>query len=301
MQIQRSDVNGLLTDALWCIKVNGVEEDSRNGKVISIPEPIILTSTKPTQRVIFCEERKENPVFHFAECLWMMAGRQDSKWLEQFNPRMGEYAETNGKIYGAYGHRWRTHFGFDQIKEVGKILKEEPNSRRAVIGMWAPTVDLGVDAKDVPCNTHLYLRRRGPYLDMTVCNRSNDLVWGALGSNIVHFSFLLELIAHKIGADVGRMHQFTNNLHIYERHWHFLDSPPYCASYEEVGVEPYPIIRTPLTSWLSTCENVVRGKRLMGISDDPFFQDVAIPILESRFDDCRASDWRLACKRYAER
>ena len=194
MEIQRSGVNELFTDALWWLRTAGEVEDSRNGAVKACQEPVLLTSLRPVERVIFCKERKENPVFHFAECLWMMAGRSDAAWLEQFNPRMKEFAETSGKIYGAYGHRWRAHFGFDQILEVCKILKEEPNTRRAVIGMWSPTGDLGIDAKDVPCNTHIYFRRRGESLDMTVCNRSNDLVWGALGSNIVHFSFLMSTL-----------------------------------------------------------------------------------------------------------
>ena len=38
-------------------------------------------------------------------------------------------------------------------------------------------------SKDVPCNTHAYfaINAEGS-LDLTVCNRSNDLVWGCLGA-----------------------------------------------------------------------------------------------------------------------
>lgn len=56
-------------------------------------------------------------------------------------------------------------------------------------------------------------------LDMTVCNRSNDMVWGMLGANVVHFSFLQEYIAGMVGVQVGRYYQFTNNLHVYEENW----------------------------------------------------------------------------------
>lgn len=52
-------------------------------------------------------------------------------------------------------------------------------------------------------------------LDMTVVNRSNDTLWGALGSNYVHFSFLHEYIANSVGMAVGHYHQITNNLHVY--------------------------------------------------------------------------------------
>lgn len=299
MELTRSGVNELFNDALWWMKVGSVIEESRNGRVKTCPEPVTLTSMRPKERVIFCRERKENPVFHFAECLWMMAGRRDSEWLEQFNPRMREFAEPNGSLHGAYGYRWRTHFGFDQIKEVCAVLKSDPWSRRAVIEMWHSTHDLGFDRKDLPCNTHIYLRRRHNMLDMTVCNRSNDLIWGALGSNIVHFSFLLELIAYEVGLKVGRLNQFTNNLHIYERHWHFLESPTHCENYAELGVAPYPVIQGSLNSWLEECEAVVDGNYDAAIQ--PFFKEVAVPILTSQFDDCKASDWRLACKRYVER
>lgn len=299
MQITRNNVNGLFKDALWFMKTAGVIEASRNGAVKAIPEPMILTSCNPTQRVLFCPARKENPIFHFAECLWMMAGRSDSEWLERFNPRMKEFAEGSGRLHGAYGYRWRKSFGFDQIRAACIALKKDPYSRRIVIGMWNPTSDLGVDAKDLPCNTHIYFRKVGKALNMTICNRSNDLVWGALGSNIVHFSFLFELIAHEVGLPVGYMHQFTNNLHIYERHWHFLDIPPRCEEYSELEVRPYPIIQGSLDGWLKECEALVGGDRVA--FREPFFNDVAMPILESRIDYCKATDWQLACKRYLER
>ena len=32
-------------------------------------------------------------------------------------------------------------------------------------------------------------------LCMTVCNRSNDMLWGAYGANVVHMSMLQEFVA----------------------------------------------------------------------------------------------------------
>ena len=52
-------------------------------------------------------------------------------------------------------------------------------------------------------------------LDMTVTNRSNDLVWGMLGANYVHMTFLQEYMAARLGAEVGLYHHVTNNLHAY--------------------------------------------------------------------------------------
>ena len=51
---------------------------------------------------------------------------------------------------------------------------------------------------------------------MTVCNRSNDLIWGACGANAVHMSFLQEYIATMVGVEMGTYTQFSNNLHAYD-------------------------------------------------------------------------------------
>jgi len=81
-------------------------------------------------------------------------------------------------------------------------------------------------SKDVCCNLSVMFSLREPkvnvhgyadkYLDITVTNRSNDLIWGCLGANFVHFSFLQEYMAAQLGAEVGKYHHFSNNLHVYD-------------------------------------------------------------------------------------
>jgi thymidylate synthase len=282
------------------MRIKAIIEGSRNGRVKTILEPVTLCTLEPTHRVLFVPQRKENPYFHFAECLWMMAGCRSVDWLSNINPRMAQYAEADGQIHGAYGWRWRNHFGFDQIRATVDLLLRQPNTRRAVIEMWDAPNDLNAEKNDLPCNTHIYFRKVGEYLDMTVCNRSNDLVWGALGSNIVHFSFLLEFIAHAVGLKVGCLYQVTNNLHVYERHWHFLDVPPQYHSYAELGVSPYKIIKGDFEVWLEECEDFVVGNRRQRFSE-PLFTEVAAPLLDKAPDLCKAEDWKLACMNYDKR
>jgi hypothetical protein len=50
---------------------------------------------------------------------------------------------------------------------------------------------------------------------MTVCNRSNDLIWGAYGANAVHMSFLLEYMAQMNNFKLGKYYHLSNNLHAY--------------------------------------------------------------------------------------
>lgn len=214
---------------------------TRNGLAIRIDEPVTITYRYPRQRVLFNAARNANPFFHMVEALWMLAGRNDIAPLLYFNKEVASFSDDGKTWHGAYGHRWRHHYGFDQIDAAIKILQREPTTRRVVIDHWDAGSDLSQvlakpQCKDVPCNTTIMLQLRShdtkrtgttsygervtvigshPILDMTVTNRSNDLIWGALGSNYVHFTMLQEYIACALGVDVGLYHQISNNLHCY--------------------------------------------------------------------------------------
>lgn len=230
--ITANSVSDALTEALMKMK-NADRETSRVGDVLVMPRPVMTEYQEPLNRVLFSPMRDANPFFHVMEAMWMLAGRNDLAWPLTFNSRFGSYSDDGRTIYGAYGWRWRSFFGYDQLKAIIQELTRNPNSRRAVLSMWNPSLDayhkqandgefgpsdLGVamnGGKDVPCNTAAYFDCRGGRLNMTVVNRSNDAIWGCYGANAVHFSFLLEYMAAHIGVPVGVYRQFSNNLHIY--------------------------------------------------------------------------------------
>jgi hypothetical protein len=82
--------------------------------------------------------------------------------------------------------------------------------------MWDPETDLGRQGKDLPCNlTATFQINVDGALDLSVFNRSNDIIWGCYGANAVHFSFLLEYMARWIGVPVGRYSQISINWHGY--------------------------------------------------------------------------------------
>jgi hypothetical protein len=211
-------------DALFKMRVHGRDAGSRAGRVLTIEDPVVLTLHNPDSRVLRDPERDANPFFHVMETVWMIAGYPTTDWLKQFNKRIVEFAEDNGVINGAYGYRWRDR-GVDQIQEAVQKLRRDFDTRQAVISMWDPKLDNCIGKRDYPCNTHIYFRVDKTKLNMTVCNRSNDLIWGMLGANVVHMTYLQELVAQMAGLHLGKYQVFTNNLHIYERHWHLLDSP----------------------------------------------------------------------------
>lgn len=298
MIIEARNVTHALSEGLWWLKIAGKRENTRNGRVIVSPDPVMTIYTRPWERVIFYSERDANPFFHLFEAIWMLAGSNDVEWLAQFNKQMLQYSER-GLLHGAYGYRWREHFLVDQIEEVIKILKHDPQTRQAVIGMWDPEVDLNKPHKDIPCNTHIYFRVIGKSLQMTVCCRSNDIVWGAYGANAVHFSILHELIARACGLKQGLYYQFSNNYHIYKRHWGMLDVPHSCESH----FFPYPRVIPLLTgkeTWrqfLSDCDEFV----LYGATkylQTKFVKTVVCPMLriwqERKLVEMPACDWKVA-------
>ena len=215
----------------------------------------------------------------------MLAGERNGRWLDQFvHDFSSRYGEEDGSIHGAYGYRWREHFqegdgvfDLDQILAVGRMLYDDPTTRRAVIAMWDPAVDLGADRRDLPCNTHIYPRiHRSPYtddlvLDITVCCRSNDAVWGAYGANAVHMSVLGEVLAGLAGARLGTYYQVSNNLHVYTDMVDKLGDLGVVDRYQRQKVAPFPIVTDDARSSRSAaradallviqdCESVVSGK-----------------------------------------
>ena len=215
--IQARNVSEALYLAKQGIEATGVQVQTRNGPVLEFPTPVVTTYTHSRERALFYPERDANPFFHLMEAFWMLAGRNDVKWINQFNGRINTYSDDGVSFHGAYGYRWRNWFGKDQLKLAMHRLTTYPNDRRTVVSMWDANHDLVTtnDGKDYPCNTQIFFQVRDETLNMTVVNRSNDMIWGAYGANAVHMSVLLEYMAQMLGLQVGHYVQFSNNLHAY--------------------------------------------------------------------------------------
>lgn len=320
MAVEINAVNACdaFVEGIWKIRQYGSLEPSRNGSVWSIPEPVVLCVDVPEERVLTCPERNANPFFHLLETVWMFAGSRNVDFVAGINGRMREYA-NDGIINGAYGHRWRYNFEVDQIVAVVDKLRRDPTTRQAVISMWDPNRDNERGCRDYPCNTHIYFRVVDCKLQMTVCNRSNDFVWGMLGSNIVHMTYLQELIAHYAGLSMGRYFVMTNNLHLYhEKHNSLLLYPPItCATYRNAKSHPLISAREwrSLPDYLRACERFIEDPSNIHAQAPDWIRGVVAPAWRAwqeyknkNFasagiitETIEAEDWRLACREWLER
>lgn len=331
--INTRNVHNALPAGLDLLNREGMISESRGGTVMAMPCPVTTEYDRPKERVIFWPERNANPFFHFFEALWMLAGRDDLGYLTPFVKTFKNFSDDGETLWGAYGNRWRNWFTIDQILWAVNRLKADPSDRRTVISMWdarRDTLQAKDGGNDIPCNTHLYLRIDRDMLHITVCCRSNDMIWGAYGANAVHFSVLQEVLAGFIGVGVGKLWQVSNNYHAYKKTLkpikHLADFAPDpfrkwqdISPYEQDSVKPYPMVSVPMSTWLMDLEMFMEDPTAIGYRDK-FFRRVALPMWNahrmfkeaSSHDDkfqgsseileqCVASDWKKAGTEWIER
>lgn len=331
--IKARNVQEILPEALRRLEHDGIERDSRNGRVKMFSEPVTSVYERPTERVIYWAERDANPFFHLYESLWMLAGKETVEPLAFYVARMRTFSDDGVTFHGAYGYRWRYHFEFDQVATIIEALKKDKNDRRQVLSMWDAEVDLGKQGKDFPCNLQavFQITYEGK-LDMMVTNRSNDIIWGAYGANAVHFSYLLEYVAAGVGVPVGRYRQVSANFHAYlatlepikhlaeesrdvyvpaETHWKTRD--PYSSG----EVVPFPLVKD-FDRFNAELAMFMEEPDAVGYFE-PFFRHVARPMANAyaafkdkknpeRFQntyvhlaEVRASDWAKAATEWVRR
>jgi len=313
IEIYGANVPQAYTEALWKMRTYGEKENSRGGEVIAIPHPVVLTIERPWERVLTDPVRDANPFFHCMEFVWMMAGSNDAVWLSQFNKRMIEYAD-NKILRGAYGWRWTNPS--PQISDTIRLLQTSPETRQAVLTMWDPVFD-GYRARtsDRPCNTHIYFRKdKDNRLNMTVCNRSNDLIWGMMGANAVHMTMLHELISRAVGMKQGTYHVFTNNLHIYTGMPKFEELYTSTECYDTYeAFQSFPLLQygEDWENFIIDCKTLLRLVRAGGYKFlTTWMNNVGAPIHDAYVDKknrhyyiekIAADDWRIACEEWAAR
>ena len=162
------------------------------------------------------------------ELLWFLTGSSDNKWLTDRGVTIwNEWAREDGDLGPVYGVQWRswpTPDGghIDQIAEVIKTLKTNPDSRRMIVSAWN-VAELSKMAL-LPCHAFFQFYVAPPQnagergkLSCQLYQRSADIFLG-VPFNIASYALLTHMIAQQCDLDVGDFIWTGGDCHIYSNH-----------------------------------------------------------------------------------
>ena len=194
---------------------------SRNGETRELTMQHI-TIDQTTDPYITTPGRNVSLPAQIAETMWILAGRNDVEWLANYLPQAPRFSDDGKTWRGGYGPRLRKFAGIDdnidQLKYIIDLLREDPDTRRAVFTIYDPATD-SQPGKDIPCNNWVHFLARGVKLHAHVAIRSNDAMWGWSGINSFEWSILNQVVAAYAGLLPGTITYDISSLHLYERHY----------------------------------------------------------------------------------
>ena len=205
------------------------------------------------------------------ELLWFLRGDSNVKWLQERGCTIwDEWAREDGDLGPVYGVQWRswpTPDGghIDQIAEVVKQLKSNPDSRRIIVSAWN-VADLGKMAL-MPCHAFFQFYVADGRLSCQLYQRSADIFLG-VPFNIASYALLTHMVAQQCDLDVGDFVWTGGDCHLYLNHLEQVETqlarapyplpelrirrrPPTLFDYayddfEIVGYQHHPAIRAPV-------------------------------------------------------
>ena len=165
------------------------------------------------------------------ELLWFLKGDTNIKYLQENGVKIWDaWADTNGNLGPVYGHQWRNWNSeeIDQISDLIKELKTNPNSRRMLVSAWNPSVlpdttksfDENVannKAALPPCHAFFQFYVSDGKLSCQLYQRSADIFLG-VPFNIASYSLLVHMMAQQLDMEVGDFVWTGGDCHIYNNH-----------------------------------------------------------------------------------
>jgi thymidylate synthase len=162
------------------------------------------------------------------ELLWFLKGETNISYLKEYGVRIwDEWANEKGELGPVYGKQWRSWTGtdgkqVDQISDLIRQLKTNPDSRRLIISAWN-VADLPQMAL-MPCHVlfQFYVapaeksgsRRR---LSCQLYQRSADVFLG-VPFNIASYALLTQMIAQVTDLEPGEFIHSFGDVHLYNNH-----------------------------------------------------------------------------------
>ena len=143
-------------------------------------------------------------------------------WTANANAQGKALGYTDGDLGPVYGVQWRNFdyysgsvSGVDQIANIIKQIKTEPDSRRIILSAWNPML---IDEMALPpCHTLAQFRVTNGKLSCQLYQRSADMFLG-VPFNIASYSLLTHMLAQICELKVGEFVWTGGDCHIYMNH-----------------------------------------------------------------------------------
>ncbi len=155
------------------------------------------------------------------ELLWFLKGDTNIKYLNEHGVSIwDEWADANGELGPVYGHQWRSWQGadgnvYDQIQDVIKQIKTNPDSRRIIVNAWN-VADLPKMALS-PCHALFQFYVANGKLSCQLYQRSADVFLG-VPFNIASYALLTMMIAQVCDLEPGEFIHTFGDAHLYLNH-----------------------------------------------------------------------------------
>ena len=155
------------------------------------------------------------------ELLWFLRGDTNIKFLNDHGVSIwDEWANENGDLGPVYGHQWRswpTRDGgtIDQISNLIKQIKRNPDSRRLIVSAWNVA---DVDNMALPpCHSLFQFYVADGKLSCQLYQRSADTFLG-VPFNIASYALLTLMIAQVCELEPGDFVHTFGDAHLYSNH-----------------------------------------------------------------------------------
>ena len=155
------------------------------------------------------------------ELLWFLRGDTNIRYLKEHGVKIwDEWADVEGnlgRVYGAQWRSWRKPDGgtVDQISQVVKGLKENPDSRRHLVVAYNPGEVEGMALP--PCHAFFQFYVAKGELSCQLYQRSADLFLG-VPFNIASYSLLTLMMAQVCGLKPKEFVHTFGDVHLYSNH-----------------------------------------------------------------------------------
>ena len=155
------------------------------------------------------------------ELLWFLAGDTNIQYLCDNKVRIwDEWADDDGNLGPVYGHQWRSWQStdgrvVDQISDVVKNIKSNPDSRRLIVSAWN-VGDLDKMALP-PCHLLFQFYVANDKLSCQLYQRSADVFLG-VPFNIASYALLTLMVAQVTSLQPGEFVHTLGDAHLYSNH-----------------------------------------------------------------------------------